>query len=100
MTEVAVQPVVGVLTDAAGVEDDHVGVVDVVGRHQAVGFEDAGQALGVVLVHLAAEGADEDNGGAADGTTVKCTCERVDAAGVGRPGGLRRGAVGAESAEA
>jgi hypothetical protein len=57
LAEVAVQLVVGVLPDAAGVEHDHVGVVDARGRAQPVGLEQAGDALGVVLVHLAPEGA-------------------------------------------
>ena len=59
MTEVAVKLVVGVLADAAGVEENDVGVLDVVGGLHAVGFEQASQALGVVLVHLAPEGPDE-----------------------------------------
>ena len=57
LTEVAVELVVGVLADAAGVEHHHVGIVDAGGRAQAVGLEQAGDALGVVLVHLAPEGA-------------------------------------------
>ncbi len=72
----AVQLVVGVLPDAAGVEHDHVGVVEAVGGHQAVRFEDAGEPLGVVLVHLAPEGADEVAAGSADGTTVKSRWRR------------------------
>ena len=56
--QVAVELVVGVLPDAAGVEHDDVGLLEVVGRLQAVGHQEAGQALGVVLVHLAPEGAD------------------------------------------
>ena len=59
VTQGAVELVVGVLPDAAGVEDDHIRVVGVGGRHHAVGFEQAGDALGVVFVHLAPEGADE-----------------------------------------
>ena len=59
VAEVAVQLVVGVLPDAAGVEDDDVGVVERTGRHQPVLLEQAGDALGVVLVHLASEGADD-----------------------------------------
>jgi hypothetical protein len=54
-----VQFVVGVLPDAARVQHDHVGVVETAGRYQAVAFEDAGEPLGVMLVHLAPEGADE-----------------------------------------
>ena len=55
VAEVAVQLVVGVLPDAARVEHDDVGVVELAGRDQAVGLEQAGDALGVVLVHLAPE---------------------------------------------
>ena len=55
MAEVAVQLVVGVLADAARVEHDDVGVAEVAGRDHPVGFEEAGDALGVVLVHLAPE---------------------------------------------
>jgi hypothetical protein len=57
LTEVAVQLVVGVLPDAARVEDDHVGAVDVGHLRQPVGLEQAGDALGVVHVHLAPVGA-------------------------------------------
>ena len=58
VAELAVELVVGVLPDAAGVEHDDVGVVLRGGRHQAVGLEQPGDALGVVLVHLAPVGAD------------------------------------------
>ena len=57
VAEVAVQLVVGVLPDAAGVEDDDVGVVLRLGAHQPVGLQQAGDALGVVLVHLTPVGA-------------------------------------------
>ena len=53
--EVAVELVIGVLTDAARVEDDHVGGLDVVGRDHALGREQARDPLRVVLVHLAPE---------------------------------------------
>ena len=59
VSEVAVELVVGVLADAAGVEDDHVGVGLGVGAHEAVGLEQAGDPLGVVLVHLAPVGTNE-----------------------------------------
>ena len=59
VTERAVELVVGVLADAAGVEHDDVGGVLRRGRDEAVGLEEAGDALGVVLVHLAPEGPDE-----------------------------------------
>ena len=55
--EVAVELVVGVLADAARVEHDDVGGVEIVGGLHAVGDEQAGDALGVVLVHLAPVGA-------------------------------------------
>ena len=55
--EVAVELVVGVLADAAGVEHDDVGRLEIVGGLHAVGREQPGDALGVVLVHLAAVGA-------------------------------------------
>ena len=55
--ERAVELVVGVLPDAAGVEHDDIRVLHVDGGHVAVGLEQPGEALGVVLVHLAPEGA-------------------------------------------
>ena len=57
--EAAVQLVVGVLTNAARVQHDHISVVLGLHRHHAVGLEHASDALGVVLVHLAPEGAHE-----------------------------------------
>ena len=63
VAEVAVELVVGVLADAARVEHDHVGVGLVGGRHQTVGLEQPGDALGVVLVHLAPVGADDVGAG-------------------------------------
>jgi hypothetical protein len=53
VSEVAVQLVVGVLTNTASVEHDHVGIGFGFGTDQAVGFEETRDALGVVLVHLA-----------------------------------------------
>ena len=61
--EVAVELVVGVLADAARVEHDDVGGVEVVGRLHAVGREQPGDPLGVVLVHLAPVGAHEEAAG-------------------------------------
>ena len=52
-----VEPVVGVLTDAAGVEDDHVGFGLGYGRHHPVSLEQACDSLAVMLVHLAPVGA-------------------------------------------
>jgi len=60
VTEIAVELVVGVLPDAAGVEDDHVGRGDVVDALHALGCEERGDPLGVVLVHLTPEGADDE----------------------------------------
>ena len=59
LSEVAVELVVGVLPDAAGVEHDDVSIVQVGGRHHAVSLEEAGQLFGIVLVHLASESADQ-----------------------------------------
>ena len=63
-TEVAVELVVGVLTDAARVQHDHVGRFELVGRLHALGREQSGDALGVVLVHLAPVGAHVEAAGA------------------------------------
>ena len=59
VAEVAVQLVVRVLADAARVQHHDVGVVEIVRGDEAVGLEEPGDALGVVLVHLAPEGAHE-----------------------------------------
>ena len=59
VTEVAVELVVGVLADAARVEHDDVGVVLESPAHEPVGLEQAGDPLGVVLVHLAPVGAND-----------------------------------------
>lgn len=56
--EVAVQLVVGVLADGAGVEHDQVRVVVGVGPHVPGVFEETRDALGIVHVHLAAVGSD------------------------------------------
>ncbi len=58
MAEVAIEPVVGVLADGARVEHDHPGPVQVVCGGHTAGHEQACDALRVVLVHLAPEGAD------------------------------------------
>ena len=59
VAEVAVEPVVGVLPDRAGVEDDDVGGLVGVGRADVAGrLEQPGHPLGVVHVHLAPVGAD------------------------------------------
>ena len=56
LAEVADQPVVGLLADRAGVEEDQVGVGRAPGLAVAERLEHALHALGVVLVHLAPEG--------------------------------------------
>jgi hypothetical protein len=61
--ELAVQLVVSVLTHAARVEHDDVGLVDVVGVLHPVGDEQPGDPLGIVLVHLASERADVETAG-------------------------------------
>ncbi len=48
------------LADMAGVEDDEIGILDGVGFGIALRRERLGHALGIIDVHLAAEGADED----------------------------------------
>ncbi len=60
LAEVPVQPVVGVLADAAGIEHDDVCLFQVVGSRHAVGCEHRGDALRVVLVHLAPEGTNQE----------------------------------------
>jgi hypothetical protein len=55
----AVQLVVGVLANAAGVEHHDVRIVLVLHRAQSVTLEQPGNALGVVLVHLTPEGAND-----------------------------------------
>lgn len=53
--QMPIEPVVCVLTDAACVHHDDVGTLDVVDALHAVGFEQTGYPLGIVLVHLTAE---------------------------------------------
>ena len=67
----AVEAPVRVLADTARVEDDHVGVLLGGCRFQAVGHEQPGQALGIVLVHLAPEGANEIGPGHAPESTER-----------------------------
>ena len=55
-----VKLVVGVLADTAGVEHDNVGLFEVISAEHAFACEHRGDALGVVLVHLAPEGANEE----------------------------------------
>lgn len=53
----AVQLVVGILTDAAGVEHHDVGLAHLGGRFQPIGLKHACDPLRVVLVHLTPKGA-------------------------------------------
>ena len=57
MTEMPVQFVVGVLTDATGVEHDDVGSFEIVGGFHPVRLEETRDALRIVFVHLTPEGA-------------------------------------------
>ena len=57
MAERSVEFVVGVLADAAGIEHDHVSVGFVGDGYEPVCIEQARDPFGVVLVHLAPEGA-------------------------------------------
>ena len=59
LAEPRVELLLGALADAAGVDDDDVGVRRVVGRFVAGLFEQAGHPLRVVDVHLAAERLDQ-----------------------------------------
>jgi len=58
LAEIAVQLVVGVLPDRAGVEHHDVGCLALFGRRVPGLLEQSGQSLRVVHVHLAAVGAD------------------------------------------
>ena len=55
VAEIAIQLVVGVLANAAGVQHDDVGLGFRRGGDHPVGLQQTGDALGVVLVHLTAE---------------------------------------------
>ena len=63
VAQVAVELVVGVLADAAGVEHHDIGSLGVVGGFHALGREQARDPLRVVLVHLAPEGAHVESPG-------------------------------------
>ncbi len=58
-TQRPVEALVGVLPDAARIEHHHVRLLHGGGGRQPIGHEQPGEPLGVVLVHLAPEGADE-----------------------------------------
>src|SRR5215467_13244171 len=74
MPKVAIEPIVGVLPDRTGVEHDDVGARTSRRALVARLLEQAGQALGVVHVHLTPVGADLEasRGGA-------CHATRLDA---------------------
>src|SRR5205823_15009422 len=59
LTEMAVELVVGVIADAARVQDDDVGLLHIVGGLHALAIEQTSDPLRVVRVHLAAERADD-----------------------------------------
>src|SRR5262249_17227972 len=61
--ELAVQAIVGVLADRARVEHDDLGVGGLLGRNVAIRREETGDPLGVVFVHLAPEGAQQETAG-------------------------------------
>lgn len=58
MTQGSVELVVGILPDAAGVEHDDICGISIEGGHKTISFEQAGDALGIMLIHLAPEGSD------------------------------------------
>jgi hypothetical protein len=61
-SHLAPELVLGLLADAAGVEQDHVGLVRLGARPVARCAQHLADAIGVVLIHLAAEGDDADAG--------------------------------------
>ena len=63
VAQVTVKLVVGVLPDAAGVQHDDVCFVEIIGGFEAVRHQLTGEPLGIMLVHLAAEGANEELAG-------------------------------------
>ncbi len=71
MAEVAVQLVVSVLPHRAGIEHDDVSVTVVLGTAIACRFEQSGEPLGVVHVHLAAIGPDLISAVGAIGTRIR-----------------------------
>ena len=63
LAEVTVELGVGVLADAAGVENDDIRLLDIRGPLETLGDKPGGDPLRVVLVHLAAECANEELAG-------------------------------------
>ncbi len=58
--EIGIELLLGLLTDGAGVDDDDVRALRTGGFRRAGPAENSGDVLGIVLVHLTAEGPDED----------------------------------------
>ncbi len=56
--ELGIDLVRGFLADVAGIEDDEIGILDVGGLREALGREHVRHTMGIVDVHLAAEGFD------------------------------------------
>ena len=57
VAQVAVQLVVGVLSDTARVEHHNIGFRLRFGAYETISFKEAGDPLGIVIVHLAPHGA-------------------------------------------
>ena len=57
MPQVAVQLVVGVLSDTARVEHHNIGLRLRFGAHETISFKEARDPLGIVIIHLASHGA-------------------------------------------
>ena len=98
--EVAEDLLLRLLAHRAGVEEDQVGLLDVVGRLVALGgAQHVGHLVRVVLVHLAAEGADEDLLARASLMAVLQVCAAASKGQASRLRGRRRpGLAGAASA--
>src|SRR5262249_18581749 len=56
--ELGIDLVGGFLADVTGIEDDEIGILDVGGLREALGHEHVRHTMGIVDVHLAAEGFD------------------------------------------
>ena len=91
LAEVPVELVVGVLADAAGVEHDDIGLFEVVGARHSLAREHRGDAFGVVLVHLAPEGANQEPAGLGHAEEVTAAGRSACLACAGRRPAPRRG---------